>query len=45
MASLLSLIFPASFNQGLLPDDWKKANSTMSQKAPEIVQATTAQFC
>ena len=42
MAPLLSLSFPASVNQGLLPDDWKKANSNISQKRP---QGITAQFC
>ena len=48
MAPLLTLIFQASLNQGLVSDDWKKANvipcNTMSQKkAPEIAQGITTQ--
>ena len=45
MAPLPTLIFQASLNQGLVPDDWKKANVVpVTKKAPEIAQGIIAQF-
>ena len=45
MTPLLTLIFQASLNQGLVPDDWKKSNIILChKKAPEIAQGISAQF-